>query len=240
MASIFLFDSYDSRIPSTERKQHIKTIFDVLHVSILRQDLLRARRAWAILVRCPDVDTKPLWRIGLGLILGWPDESEKRQTDERVRFLKSVLTNEKGYKEASLVEIILALVKIKQYRTALDELEYLPSLPYQDNPVLHVYAGTLKLYLGFNNGIEGDELMQPTLGRRFRLDDIDVSAVREAHGHFVHASSLDPDNQAARYYLKLLQRDDKDPVGNNQDNGAQPSYELVASSDQRLRKRLKG
>jgi RNA polymerase I-specific transcription initiation factor RRN11 len=96
MASIFLFDSNDSKMPSTERKQHIKTLFDVLHVSILRQDLLRARRAWAILVRCPDVDTQPLWRIGLGLILGWPDESEESQAKEQVRFLKGVLTSEKG------------------------------------------------------------------------------------------------------------------------------------------------
>jgi hypothetical protein len=83
-------------MPSTERKQHIKTLFDVLHVSILRQDLLRARRAWAILIRCPDVDTQPLWRIGLGLILGWPDESEESQAKEQVRFLKGVLTSEKG------------------------------------------------------------------------------------------------------------------------------------------------
>jgi hypothetical protein len=42
------------------------------------------------------------------------------------------------------------------------------------------------------------------LGQKFGLDAIDPSTAREAQGHFVHACSLDPDNQAAKYYLKMV------------------------------------
>lgn len=67
-------------------------------------------------------------------------------------------------REAILTELIHCLIRCNRYREALDELElyvhsihwnvksdevysYLPSFPFQDNPILHVYSGLLSLYL---------------------------------------------------------------------------------------------
>lgn len=51
-------------------------------------------------------------------------------------------------KETMLKELVLLFILSGQYSQALDELElYLPSFPYQDNPVLHIYAGLLCLHL---------------------------------------------------------------------------------------------
>lgn len=65
----FLFSSLDSKQPNTARKVHLRRLFDVLHLCIQRHDWPRARRAWAILARCKEVDWKTMWRTSL-LLLG--------------------------------------------------------------------------------------------------------------------------------------------------------------------------
>lgn len=68
-----------------------------------------------------------------------------------------------------LKELIFRLIEAGLHREALDELElcvfcvigtvapltlhprYLPSFPYQDNPILHIYAGLLCFYLSQEN-----------------------------------------------------------------------------------------
>ena len=47
-----------------------------------------------------------------------------------------------------LRELVLRLIYAGKHRRALDELDlYLPLFPFHDNPVMHVYAGLLALYL---------------------------------------------------------------------------------------------
>ncbi len=84
----FLFSSLDSKQPNTARKVHIRRLFDVLHLCIQRHDWPRARRAWAILARCKEVDWKTLWRTGL-LLLGEGDATtDSNETDgDKVGFL---------------------------------------------------------------------------------------------------------------------------------------------------------
>lgn len=75
--------------PTSIRKIHIQNLVDLLHACLLRGDLIRARRAWSILVsyvarceiivhwrdessfnakiRCREVDWKSRWRWGLAL-----------------------------------------------------------------------------------------------------------------------------------------------------------------------------
>jgi RNA polymerase I-specific transcription initiation factor RRN11 len=75
--------------PSTSsRKQHIRFTYDILHVCLQRNDPVRARRAWSILVRCPDIDLRTIWQVGLALIPG--GEGKARGTREHVRYLKRV------------------------------------------------------------------------------------------------------------------------------------------------------
>jgi RNA polymerase I specific initiation factor len=95
MASEFLFDSFDSKAPQSTRKRHLKTVYDVMVLSILRQDTQRAKRAWAILVRCPDFDTNSLWRIGLGLIASTSGSDTPSNRQSQLDFLRATMLYEK-------------------------------------------------------------------------------------------------------------------------------------------------
>lgn len=55
-------------VPSTARKVHLRRLYDVLQLSIHRDDLARARRAWSILVRCKEINWMAMWGIGIHLV----------------------------------------------------------------------------------------------------------------------------------------------------------------------------
>lgn len=85
----FLFSSLDSKQPNTARKVHLRRLFDVLHLCIQRHDWPRARRAWAILARCKEVDWKTMWRTSL-LLLGEGSDATTHASDtdgDKVGFL---------------------------------------------------------------------------------------------------------------------------------------------------------
>lgn len=67
---------------------------------------------------------------------------------------------------------------------------YLPSPPYQDNPVLHLYAGLVCLYL-----------VQPT-GASAGLTG--VRSLRDAEHYLERAKFLDPNNVVARTWLQMV------------------------------------
>ncbi|KIL70210.1 hypothetical protein M378DRAFT_156290, partial [Amanita muscaria Koide BX008] len=85
----FLFASLDSKPPPTARKVHIRRLYDVLQLCIQRQDYARAKRAWAILVRCKEVRWKSLWTIGLLLVGDNADMSGNHE--EKVDYLRSLM-----------------------------------------------------------------------------------------------------------------------------------------------------
>jgi len=86
--------------------------------------------------------------------------------------------------------MILRLITVGQHKDALDELElYLPSFPYQDNTVLHVYAGLLCLYIGQRTS--GPSQFDPTL-------------LRSAQTYFERAKVLDPDNPTVEVFLQKV------------------------------------
>ena len=65
---------------------------------------------------------------------------------------------------------------------------YLPSPPYQDNPVLHLYAGLLCLYLAQPNPGDVEHLKRRTL--------------RDAEQYLQRTHQLDPENTIAIAWLK--------------------------------------
>lgn len=95
MASEFLFDSFASKSPQSTRKQHLKTVYDILCLSILRRDMRRAKRSWAILLRCPDFDTSSLWRIGLSFITSESEGDISVDSQPRLDFLRATMLREK-------------------------------------------------------------------------------------------------------------------------------------------------
>ncbi|THH12211.1 hypothetical protein EW145_g133 [Phellinidium pouzarii] len=94
--------------------------------------------------------------------------------------------------EYILQEIILQLADAGRFQEALDELDlYLPSFPYQDNPVLHFYAGLLSLRLVYSgeNGSQHDV-------------DVKVNLLRVAQKHLSKSLVIDPENVVTATFLE--------------------------------------
>ncbi|KIM46350.1 hypothetical protein M413DRAFT_24088 [Hebeloma cylindrosporum] len=218
----FLFSSLDSKQPSTARKVHIRRLYDILQLSIQRHQFQRAKRVWAILVHCKEIDWKRLWNVGLHILS--EDTTNEGGGHVAVEYLRSMMLQCPDNRETILKELVFRLLLQGKCRDALDELElYLPSFPYQDNPILHIYAGLSCLYLA-----------QSTSGSSTTFDSI---LIRDAQAQLEHAKVLDPDNVVAQAFLDKISaiqkgftdtRDDSDEDAmdlNDHDN--QPSKKRV-------------
>src|SRR5580698_8829724 len=75
MMTPFLFASPDGRRGSSSaRRVHLRRLYDILHLSIQRGDLLLAQRSFAILSRCEDIEWAAIWKFGL-IILAAADNN---------------------------------------------------------------------------------------------------------------------------------------------------------------------
>lgn len=85
---------------------------------------------------------------------------------------------------------------------------YLPSFPYQDNPIFHVYAGLLCLHLSQSPDAQGT-LNHPSNGKMYlqaigQAAPLNPALVRDAQSHFEHAIHLDSDNPVANAFLEKV------------------------------------
>ncbi|KAF8076599.1 hypothetical protein FPV67DRAFT_423456 [Lyophyllum atratum] len=184
----FLFASLDSRKPLTARKVHIRRLYDVLQLCIHRNDLERASQAWCILARCKEVHWMSMWTTGL-LLMG-ANTDEGNRTSKRIEYLRSLMPRHQDDRERILQELIIQFIQSNRHREAMDELElYLPSFPYQDNPVLHIYAGLICIYLA--------QPMTPNT-------PFNPILLRNAQSHFEHAQGIDPNNVVAQGFLNKI------------------------------------
>ncbi|KAJ7721170.1 hypothetical protein DFH07DRAFT_760592 [Mycena maculata] len=185
MSFVFAPTASDSRRPTAARKIHIRRLYDVMHVCIQRNDLQRATKAWSILARCKEVNWRTMWSTSVHILAENLDESEK--APHKIEFLRVMMLQHPDDREAILKELVLRLILSGQNREALDELElYLPSFPYQDDPLLHTYAGLIAIYTA-----------QPLSG----VASFNPIFLRNAQAHFERAKSLDPDNEIADAFL---------------------------------------
>ncbi|KAF9055017.1 hypothetical protein BDZ89DRAFT_1055643 [Hymenopellis radicata] len=189
--SSFLFQLLDSKQRLSCRKIHICRLYDILHLSLLKNDLPRARQVWSILARCKEINWISLWPTAVR-VLG--DETfDMYDSTRKLEFLHEMLVEYPEQREGILKEIILRQILAGKYREALDKLElYLPSFPYQDDPVLHTYAGLLCLYLSQPSD---DDMGDGTL---------DPSLLNSARAHLEGAKSVDPRNQVAIHFLDQI------------------------------------
>lgn len=74
---LFAFPNEKKR-PSTRQIQ-LRRLYDILNLSLHRNDLARAKRAWSILVRCKETNWKAMWTLGITLL----------ETDNNVRVMES-------------------------------------------------------------------------------------------------------------------------------------------------------
>ena len=76
----------------TARDIHIRRLYDVIQLSIQRDEYLRARRAFGILARCKEIKWKDLWKLALLLLA----DSEELPTSKdgsltRLEFLRMMM-----------------------------------------------------------------------------------------------------------------------------------------------------
>lgn len=155
---------------------------------------------------------RTLWQIGLALIPGREDGKGKA-TREHVSYLKRVRLQIPQSQETLLKETVLALIDMGEYQEALDELDlYIVTMPFDQNPVLHLYAGMLWLYTAQPAHTNDTDEQIPTseeagaLGTVKVLDtqNWNVARIAAAKRHFRRAIALDPGNTFARGYLDRL------------------------------------
>lgn len=204
MAS-FLFNPSDWKAPSTARNVHIRRLLDILHLSIQRRDLPRARKAFGLLSRCEEIEWTVIWKLALLLLADespTSGEGDVLRTAKQIHFLRVMMLQHPEEREALVQELVLSLVVAGRERDALDELElYLPSLPYQENPVLHTYAGLLCLRLA----VFADANLSRD-AREQKGDNVNVKQplLREARQHLERAQALDPEGVVAQAFIHKL------------------------------------
>lgn len=79
------------RTDSSARRRHIRIVSDILYVSIHRRDWHRAKRAWGLLLRTPEVEWTDIWRIGLLLLNKGVDVDKRQASEDRIEWLKQMM-----------------------------------------------------------------------------------------------------------------------------------------------------
>jgi len=196
----FLFSPPEDISPLTSRRVHLRRLYDVLHLSIQRGDLHRARRAWAILARCKEIDWKTSWMLALGLLDHSGHRTESNQT--KIDYLRTMMLHSPGDREQILCELVHLYIVAGRHREALAELEFsLPSFPYRDNAVLHIYAGICSVLAS-----------QPSSASEVDVQSIDSEMLGRAQIFFERAKSLDPENIVVDSLLGITQNLAQSPM----------------------------
>lgn len=124
-------------------------------------------------------------------------------------------------REMILRELVLRLIQAGKHTRALDELDlYLPLFPFHDNPVMHVYAGLLALYVAqpppsmSNDTAQGVQPFHlhfihtdvPYRSRRRPGPQWNANLLSAARAHFERTKWIDPDNVVATGFLERVRR----------------------------------
>jgi len=85
----FIFDCLESKTASTARKTHIRRMYDILQLCIHRNDLPRARRAWAVLARCREIPWMTMWPTAIHIV--GDSHSEEENIERRITLLREMM-----------------------------------------------------------------------------------------------------------------------------------------------------
>ncbi|KAH9813768.1 hypothetical protein DFH28DRAFT_895821 [Melampsora americana] len=193
------------------RKLHLRRLFDLLHLCLLRHDYNRADRIWRVLIRCRELDFGQLWHLGLRILFsssGQVDGDEDHRLsklDTSLKYLKACQSLDPQECSKILIEYICTLTSLGRHRHALDELElYLSLTPYSQHAALHQYAGMLALFLA--QPLASDEVMNDqVVNIPTYMATISTSAYfGRARAYFDRAHGLDPTSLVAANYLELM------------------------------------
>ncbi|KAG0143683.1 hypothetical protein CROQUDRAFT_717054 [Cronartium quercuum f. sp. fusiforme G11] len=182
------------------RKLHIRRLFDLLNLSLLKNDLVKSRRIFKILIRCKEVQFIQLWQFGLRLL----DIDHDNDHDQVLSYLKACRNLDSNQSVNVLIEYISTLISLNRYCDALNELElYLSTLPYSQNSTLHQYAGMLSLFLAQENtSIESDQSSSNLTQRLTKISN--SSYFKKSKTYFDRSKLLDPNSLISNGYIALV------------------------------------
>ncbi|KAG6378761.1 hypothetical protein JVT61DRAFT_13034 [Boletus reticuloceps] len=108
-----------------------------------------------------------------------------------------------GRHKEALEELELFELQVLHYESFLTYLDIssLPSFPYHDNAVLHVYAGICSVLTA-----------QPSSASEVDVQSIDSEMLDRAQIFFERAKSLDPENIVVDSLLGIIPREDSESV----------------------------
>ncbi|KAK0556543.1 hypothetical protein OC846_001112 [Tilletia horrida] len=188
------------------RSEHLRKVFDILQLSLLRGDGPRAARALRILIRAKEWRHSDLWRYGLAVagLLGRDaflstsrarqyqgsdqDEKLRRLSEEaatlrRLAYLRGLYRAKQAFRADLLVQIVYELIELKRYEEAMRELEFvLDTHPFRNSPTLHLLAGVLTLDSGLHT-------ISTQGGARADISDLPHGVKRVAAHHFERSLS---------------------------------------------------
>ncbi|CDZ98292.1 Transcription initiation factor Rrn11 [Phaffia rhodozyma] len=148
--------------PKTHRAQHIAHLTAVFHLSLLRNDSDRARRAWGILVGLRETVWEDWWVLGSALLRDFPEDNEPEELDRlegrREDWLEGLMRGG-GTMSVPLLNTYTQHLLIRsppQFERALERLDlFLPGLPYAVSPELHLLAALCALGIAFEHSSPG-------------------------------------------------------------------------------------
>ena len=203
--------SYSHVNPWSARRRHLRRCFDLMHLLILRGDVVRASRALGVLMQTHEFKYAHLWRFAVLLVGRTAGQQDRDPSQARVSYLRDVALRHPSLRLPVLLELIPELILAKQYHQALEELDLVIHVyPFRNEPTLHLYLGMLTLHSAADAALQRARRDQE-IGARFPihpefytasdrhdysapptefhalpvgLDSLDASTVQAAIGHF--------------------------------------------------------
>lgn len=148
---------------------HFRRLYDIYRLLLQRGDLERAKRAYALVVRCREFDWAMNWRDGIAMVTlprsqqeeDGAEEGEaerlRREEELKARYLREALavhsrgvTSFRHVREPVTIlrELILHLIVMHNYNEALQEVELCANMPpFREDPSLYYYGGLVCVYL---------------------------------------------------------------------------------------------
>ncbi|KNZ56938.1 uncharacterized protein VP01_2282g3 [Puccinia sorghi] len=132
------------------RKFHIRRLFDLLQLCLLRRQHHQARQIWSILVRCREVDFAMLWDLGLRVMhLPHPTPAaDQSEIDAHLNYMKACRNLSDQETAKVLMEYISVLVSGYHLYRALsmpDCMNMLVSSLYQSFPLHNLLMTPMSL-----------------------------------------------------------------------------------------------
>lgn len=87
----FLFAFPNEKKRLSTRQIQLRRLYDILNLSLHRNDLARAKRAWSILARCKETNWKAMWMLGITLLESDNNVHVMESKSRKIDYLRTML-----------------------------------------------------------------------------------------------------------------------------------------------------